>query len=354
MRAASVKNLSQWDEKLPFMRFAILTHELDGTGVSPFQITYGMGPTLPGDLTTQNHLLPKSMRKYMSMVHKAMTHTREYFRVNRQKARIKNRLKRDRLNKRYRKVFQIGQPVYVTKPSYTRKDGVKGLSKIVGHFRGPYPIVGVDSHNGVDVEIDGEAHHFNVNQTADASTLHPLDRQPPAYQEDRLVYQPEIEREQSVEREEKHTSGSIFERLDTILEEPPEEEKVPEEVEPQSLPPKQTQKFARGEEKEISTKRNFQIVFDKVEGIFYACELLDDESGQTQAALFRTAKKGKYHNIWYDPIDANKTKTQKTCPKGYLPWTIPLDDTWEKIGPVVHKLKDLNRKIITTQSFDPI
>ena len=285
-----------------------------------------------------------------------MTHTREYFRINRQKARINNRLKRDRLNKRYRQVFQIGQPVYVTKPSFTRKEGVKGLSKIVGHFRGPYQIVGVDSHNGVDIEIDGEVHHFNVSQVVDTDTLYPLDRQPPAYQEDRLVYQPELEKGKLVEGEEKHTTDSILgDALDTEASgEISEEKKVPDkEVELQSLPLKH--KFARGEDKEISTKRNFQIVFDKVEGIFYAGELLDDESEQTQAAaLFRTAKKGLYHNIWYDPNDANKTKTQKTCPKGYKPWTIPLDDTWDRIGPIVHKLSDLTRRIITRQSLDPI
>ena len=357
MRASNVKNLSQWDEKLPFIRFAILTHELDGTGVSPFQITYGIQPTLPGDLTAQNHLLPKSMRKYMSMVHKAMTHTREYFRVNRQKARIKNRLKRDRLNKRFRQVFQKGEPVYVTKPSYTRRDGVKGLSKIVGPFRGPYQIVEVDSTNGVDVAIDGEIQHFNVGQTAEAYTLHPLDRQPPAYQEDRLVYQPELGEGKSVERGQKPSDDSDSKEFlpSNILEDIPEEvENIGKEAELHAPRPKQTQKSVRGEEKEIKPKKNYQIIFDKVSGTFYASELLDDESGQPQAALYRAAKKGQYHKIWYNPEDANITKTQKNCPKGYQPWTIPLDDTWEKIGPVVNKLKDLSRKIVSQQSLDPI
>ena len=110
-----------------------------------------------------------------------------------------------------------------------------------------------------------------------------------------------------------------------ILEDIPEEvENIGKEAELHAPRPKQTQKSVRGEEKEIKPKKNYQILFDKVSGTFYASELLDDESGQPQAALYRAAKKGQYHKIWYNPEDANITKTQKNCPKGYQPWTIPL------------------------------
>lgn len=59
---------------------------------------------------------------------------------------------------------------------------MKGISKIVGQFRGPLEIVGTDSHNGIDVNVDGELKHFNVSQTAEAFTHTPQDRAPPAYE----------------------------------------------------------------------------------------------------------------------------------------------------------------------------
>jgi hypothetical protein len=357
MRSANVHKLSQWDEQLKYIRFAILTHELDSCGLSPFQITYGNRPTLPGDLTTQSHVLPKSMRKYLAKAQKSMRHTRDFFRIQRQKSRIRNRLKRDRLNNRYRQVYSVGEPVYVTKPSYTRRDGVKGISKIVGPFRGPYKIVATDSHNGVDVEVEGEIMHFNVGQTANAYTLEPQHRPPPAYQGDRLVYNPEPREHSSIGiQNPRGVNDPSIESGGEVVRPPSSPnlssaEKSAEEKTTEVLDqPTQPKSLIRGESKEISKEeRKFQIVFDTVSGTYYAAELVAGNPDEAQAALFVAAKRGQYHNIWYDPNNADKVKQQKTCPKGYKPWIIPLDDTWHRIGPIQSDLKKLSRKIITQQ-----
>lgn len=113
--------------------------------------------------------------------------------------------------------------------------------------------------------------------------------------------------------------------------------------------PIQSTKVVEGDSK--SNKR-YQIVFDTVSGTYYAAQIeYDTDSEQELATLFVAAKKGQYHQIWYDPSDAEKVKAQRSCPKGYKPWVIPLDSTWEKIGQTETSLKRLNRKIVTKQSL---
>lgn len=372
-RSANLGKLSEWDLNLPYIRFAILTHELDTSGASPFQITYGNKPTLPGDLTTQNHVLPKSMREYLDRVHKAMTHTRDYFKIQRQKTRIKNRLKRDELNRRFRKHYAVGEPVYVTRPSYTRRDGVKGLSKIVGAFRGPYEIVGTDNHNGIDVLIDGEEKHFNVGQTAEAYTLDPQDRAPPAYQDHRLVYHsakqeapspeelppplgfnlPEIQQISDLDNPHREPESGNANPVTSQDSKSDLEENSPTQHVTGQLPTftPEPNPDAKGDSLETASQQ-YQIVYDTVSGTYYAAQLeIDPESSQLQASLLTAAKKGQYHQIWYDPNDAEKVKSQKSRPKGYLPWVIPLDSTWERIGEVKSSLKQLTRRIITQQTL---
>jgi hypothetical protein len=95
-----------------------------------------------------------------------MEQTREYFLIHRKKTRITDRLNRDKRDRRYRDHVQPGEMVHVSRPSYTRRDGVKGIAKIVGQFKGPYPVIAVDNHNGVDVDVEGNTHHFNISQVA--------------------------------------------------------------------------------------------------------------------------------------------------------------------------------------------
>jgi hypothetical protein len=349
MRSAQVNRLSDWDTQLKYMRFAILTHELDSCGLSPFQITYGLPPTLPGDLTTMQHVVSKDMREYLATAQKAMTATREFFRINREKARIKNRLKRDRLQNRYRKVYAAGEPVYVSRPSYTRRDGVKGISKIVGQFRGPFAIVGTDSHNGIDVNVDGELKHFNVSQTAEAFTHTPQDRAPPAYESSsiREGVGPKLGINIPVMPQAGDSQNPLAEGSDRVT---TADQKAEEKESQLEDLPKQPQNVVKGDVSEIPPKpsQKFQIVYDTVTGTYYAAELITEEDS-ISASLLVCAKKGEYHQIWYDPNDAEKTKTTKYCPKGYKPWIIPIDETWQRIGPIVSNPKKLERKIIMQQ-----
>jgi hypothetical protein len=53
MRSSQPQRLSQWDEFLPFIQFAIMTHEIDASGVTPFLLKHGLSPTMPADLTSK-------------------------------------------------------------------------------------------------------------------------------------------------------------------------------------------------------------------------------------------------------------------------------------------------------------
>jgi hypothetical protein len=141
------------------------------------------------------------MRDYYQTAQDIMTDTRDYFRIQRAKTRISNRMKRDESQNRFREHYKVGELVMVTRPSFTRKDGVKGIKKIVGAFRGPYPIVDVDAQNGVDVNIDGEIKHFNISQINRSTKL--VDRQPPAFSEDSLAYDWDVDEPESEDLEEK-------------------------------------------------------------------------------------------------------------------------------------------------------
>ena len=192
--------------------------------------------------------------------------------------------------------------------------------------------------------------HFNVNQTEEAYTLHPRDRTLPAYSEEKLVATPDT-RGDPVYTESNDPLG--VNTPTHTLQLPQEEADITLETANTSDSTLQDQAVAqtvREDEVEIKDEKQYQIIFDNVEGVYYASRLESDSSDQPIAVLFRAAKKGDYHQIWYDPNDADKVKTQKYCPQGYLPWSIPLDDTYSRIGPIVTRLKDLDRTIITRQT----
>jgi hypothetical protein len=331
MKAAQVEHLSDWDTWLPFIRFAITTHEVDNSGVSPFQITYGLRPTLPADLTANNAVLPTSMRAYYEKAQRMMDRTRRYFRVERAKTRLKNRLTRDRTQNRYRDHFKIGELVLVHKPSYTKKDGVKALHKIIGGFKGPFRIVGTDAHNGVDVDVDGKIQHFNVEHVNRTKEL--VDREPPAYTKDRLSYDWQPQEEEPV---------TLDEELDLKSEDPEEEPEV-------ILPLKRAIPKPRAEEKERTIQR-FQILHDVITKKNYAAELVVAD-GIPQAKLSLAGKGNSYDPIWFNTENAEETKCTKQKPKGnWLPWMVPIDGTWLPVGPVEAKMRKLKRSAIKSNT----
>jgi hypothetical protein len=81
----------------------------------------------------------------------------------------------------------------VSKPSFYRREGVKGIAKLQGKERGPFKVLSRDAFNNVTIDLDGVPTPFNVDQIEPAPTLIPVSRKPPSYKDDSLVYQPREE-----------------------------------------------------------------------------------------------------------------------------------------------------------------
>ena len=349
LRTVTEKKYSLWDEKLPYIQFAITTHTIDNSGLTPFQIKHGIPATLPGDLLVDSIALPKKLREYYHLAQQAMDATRGYFRIQRKKRRIQTQIQRNRLERRYRKFYEVGDYVYVTRPSFTSVDGLKGLTKTEGKHRGPYPIVGRDSHNTVFVDIDGKIEPYNVQQVDTAPTANPLSRQPPTYENGRLEYQPltapEVEAAKPASPQTKKRTRSEYESDAKTDPKTPERLAAPEKTvpEPKSLP----------NAKIVSTRgreRLFSIIQDTYMGQNYAAELFE-EDGTLHAHLFKKAKKGKYQPIWYDPTDLSDpplSKSASKAPTDWLRWTVsPQQDTsWQLIPPTVNKLSKLKHSLV--------
>jgi hypothetical protein len=280
-------------------------------------------------------VVPKSMRKYYAKAQALMDETRAFFRVQRRKTRIQNRITRDRTQKRFRDHFKVGELVVTTRPSYTRRDGVKAIAKIVGSFRGPYKIVAVDTHNGVDVEIEGKVEHFNVSQISRTPDLE--DRSHPAYSKDTLVYDWDEEGEVEADSQDEQSDG-------------PEDEKSEVKDEPPIKKPKQAPKKAKVGGK---LEKRFQILHDSVSKKNYAGELSNPD-GILQARLFLAAKGNSYEPIWFNADRAEESKSSRSKPKGnWEPWTILVDSTWLRVGQEKPKIGQLHRKTLKSHLPSP-
>ena len=181
-------SVTTWDEQLPYIRFAIFSAEISKTKKSSFEICYGKKPTLPGDLLAGGISLPKSLKDQYAIAQAAMEATRDYFLIQRKKTKVADRLARDEGQRRIKRIYEAGEAVYVSKPSFTRLAGVRGLRKLLTGFRGPYEVARIDTHNNVYVLIDGEEEKFNVDRVSRVSTLEPIERRPPSYPTGRLTY----------------------------------------------------------------------------------------------------------------------------------------------------------------------
>jgi hypothetical protein len=125
----------------------------------------------------------------------------------------------------------------------------------VGPFKGPYKIVAVDTHNGVDVIINGKLEHFNVSQISRTEDLE--DRSHPAYSEDTLVYDWEVEDKAGTDDQEDQS-------------EKPTEQKPEVKEEP---PPKRAKRTLAKATPEGKLERRFQILHDSISKKDYAAEL---------------------------------------------------------------------------------
>lgn len=335
MRTATEQKYSLWDEKLPFIQFAIMTHTIDNSEVTPFQLKYGVPPTLPGDLLVDSFDLPKNLKQYYENAQKAINATRKYFSIQRKKRRIQTRLARDRLERRYRVLYSPGDWVFVSKPSFLRVEGVKGVKKVEGQHRGPYEVTRIDNHNNVFVRIDGREDRFSVEFCEPAHTKEPKSRLPPQYL-DGLRYDPKDPEQDPVTIPEEKTYNLRQKR-----------EKI---VSQETKPDKRKKKLPQSSVTRGRKERLFAIIQDKVLGQHYATELTE-EDGIQKAHLYKKAKKGQYHPVWFDPQDLSdppKSKSQPSRPKGWEPWTVipEQDESWEIIKPIAKNLKLLDHSLI--------
>jgi hypothetical protein len=321
----SSNTLSNWDETLPFIMFAIMTHTIDDSGITPFEIKHGLPATLPGDLLNNSALLPKNLREYYKVAQKAMKATRDYFTVQRRKRRIETRFRRNRLQRRYRKFFNINDYVYVTKPSFFQVAGVRGSRRIQGSHKGPYRVVGRDNHNNVMVEIEGQTQPFNVRDVEEAPVPDPITRNPPAYSNG-LEYAPTNPQDTKSES----PSKSVSTNNNTT-------EPTPNMTESPIFPAKENKNITDHVQKHSSggRKRAYSVILDTALGQKYACELVQEDD-TLKAHLYAKAKKGKYQPIWYNPLDLSdppesKARLSKPGPD-WKPWIVVVDESW----PLIH------------------
>jgi hypothetical protein len=332
LRVVTEQKYSLWDEKLPFIQFAIMTHAIDNTEITPFQIKDGVPATLPGDLLVDSFTLPKDLRQYYERAQQTIQATRKYFRVQRRKRRIQTRLATDRLQRRYRTNFKAGEPVFVSKPSFTRVDGIKGLKKLEGQHRGPYEVISTDSHNNVLVNIDGTEEKFSVETCDQAHTMNPKNRLPPQYKQG-LKYDPP---QQTNDEDQPHNLDDNGEAEKKYALRSNKRKRYSEEKE--EKPPKKKTKQSESKKQQPAMTRGRD-------------RLLIQDDGIQKAHLYKRAKRGKYHPVWFDPKDISdppKSKAQPSKPQGWEPWTVipEHDDTWEIIKPIANNLKALDHKLI--------
>ena len=341
-----------WDTLLIFMQFAITTHDVDDSGLTPFELKHGFSATMPGDLLHSSINIPSKLRKYYEKAQQAMKATRDYFLIQRRKRRIQVALNRNEQQRRTRVFYEPGQPVFVTKPSFTRKEGLVGLRKLQGSERGPYKVTRRDNFNNIWVNIEGVETKFNIEQVSPAPSLRPVKREPPQYKDGSLDYFPPIPEVEVEEEPEEAPSVSPL----------PSDENKEEHIQSEQQSNPQLEgtiaNLAGGRESSSSSNRkqtpqSFYLVRDTVIGENYAAKLMppdDEEQSLMQLHLYAKAKKGTYHPIWYDPADFDAdpptSKASLQRPKGWEPWVITIGDGWEMLQGPFQKVQQIKHNLI--------
>jgi hypothetical protein len=150
-----------------------------------------------------------------------------------------------------------------------------------------------------------------------------VDRQPPAFSEDSLAYDWDMDEPESKDLE----------------------EKVPDEKSEVLLPLKKLAKGPIDRKLKAPKKgaRRFRILHDSLSKRNYAAEL-STVDGIPHARLYLAAKGKSYDPIWYNANRAEESKSSKTKPRGdWLPWTIVMDSTWKPVGPETTKIELLHK-----------
>ena len=182
-------------------------------------------------------------------------------------------------------------------------DGVKGLLKLQGKERGPYPVISRDSHNNVWVDINGTPTKFSVEQIQSAPTLNPVTRPPwpPTYPGGSLKYSPPKQTPPQPPAKKREDKELEEEKIEHQSEEMPAADAGGTQTDPDILPTPDPAQIGGRETRKTKPPRQYVIIRDTALGQNYACELqVESPDLPAQAHLYARAKGGSYHPIWYD------------------------------------------------------
>lgn len=162
---------TNWHELLPLVEIAYRTSELPGIGYTPYEIVFGLRPTLPGDRVLDP--VPQEDETYHAYVDRLQSHmkiVREHVATERARAaqEYKDIADRTRFHVRY----EVGDKVWMW--DHTRHQ--KGLtSKFLPKWLGPYTISRVYARNAYDLQSAEGATLVGIN-VADLRPYHPRER----------------------------------------------------------------------------------------------------------------------------------------------------------------------------------
>ena len=164
LQNATMEKVQDWDTYLPAVRFAIMTSRLDGFGFSPYQLLYGRDPRLPMDtLIPTDTGVSRDIREYYSTQMEAIRSIRDIFDYSQSKVDARTRYNRDKSQRRSPVDFKVGDLVYHTRDYYNQDPLQRGLTKLLGKFAGPSPIVRALGPNTFEVAVNPSSTRvFNV------------------------------------------------------------------------------------------------------------------------------------------------------------------------------------------------
>ena len=375
LQNAKMENVRDWDQYLPAIRFAIMTSRLDGFGFSPYQLLYGRNPRLPVDSLIPNDSgVPHKLREYYERQMESIKSIRDIFDYTQSKVDAKMRYKRDLSQRRRPAEFKVGDLVYHTRSYYNQDPVQRGLSKLLGKFAGPHPIVKVVNMNTFEVQVsEDETRVFNAEHLSlykgEGLPVYRLKPRGSILDSKDLEVQstPDLFSQENELKSEGQNPDLPLElpRPAVGKEEPP----LPV-VNPEIVPKSQSKRKARvlddgsventqpprkkvrfsdeakstssGELRTESFVGQFLLAFEnemhaqKKVSLTMAVVKEIDEKGicTVQALKPRSIKKTNvFVPIWYrhrgpGPDDYDQRVTDRKLPKEWLPWNIYLDDKW--------------------------
>ena len=154
MRQLVDYNQANWDEVLPFIEFAINSHQSEGTGVSPFMADMGREPRQPLNLETPVQDDSLFVSKIKSVLQQAQ-----------KLDEVRNGYRREKLlqQKQMSKPFKLGDRVWVKSSALrdpTSADA--GKRKLQPLFVGPFPITKIMGPATYKIELPPRIKGHNV------------------------------------------------------------------------------------------------------------------------------------------------------------------------------------------------